>query len=367
MSEAPRKKVDVTPDKTVLRALSQGGLLGGTGEVMVDVKDGRIVRIRPFQYDWKYDSATFRPWKMERNGHVLEPGTRSRPAPYMTAYKKRTYSPNRVKYPLKRVDWDPNGERNPQNRGKSKYVRISWDEATDIVASEIRRIQKTYGLNAILLQADGHGESKTIHTPHGHNGRLMDVMGGFTLQVRQPDSWEGWYWGSKHVWGHGFQGMMAPQLNVLKDIVDHSDLVLKWGCDDETTPWGFTGQNATNLSYFFTEGRHQAGLHLPRAELRRGGPRRQVDPHPPQHRRGPAAGHHLRLAQGRHVGQGVRRDPRRRHGQGRRLRARRGGRRAQDPGVGLQEDHHPRVDDQGARARVRRSTRPRSSTTSAAR
>ncbi|HTX69866.1 MAG TPA: molybdopterin-dependent oxidoreductase, partial [Thermoleophilia bacterium] len=168
MSEVPRKKVDVTPDKTVLRALSQGGLLGGTGEVMVDVKDGRIVRIRPFQYDWKYDAETFRPWKMERGGHVLEPGTRSRPAPYATAYKKRTYSPNRVKYPLKRVDWDPNGERNPQNRGKSKYVRISWDEATDIIASEIRRIQKTYGLNAILLQADGHGESKTIHTPHGH-------------------------------------------------------------------------------------------------------------------------------------------------------------------------------------------------------
>ena len=53
-------------------------------------------------------------------------------------------------YPLKRVDWDPNGERNPQNRGKSKYVRISWDEATDIIAAEIRRIEKEYGLGAIL-------------------------------------------------------------------------------------------------------------------------------------------------------------------------------------------------------------------------
>ena len=253
MSEDQRKNVDVTPDKTVIKALSQGGLLGGTGEVLVDVKDGKIVRIRPFQYDWKYDGESFRPWKLERNGHTLEPGLKSRPAPYMTAYKKRTYSPNRIKYPLKRVDWDPNGERNPQNRGKSKYVRISWDEATDIIVSEIRRIEKQYGLNAILLQADGHGESKTIHTPHGHNGRLMDAMGGFTLQVRQPDSWEGWYWGSKHVWGHGFQGMMAPQLNILKDVVEHCDLVLKWGCDDETTPWGFTGQNATNISYFFTK------------------------------------------------------------------------------------------------------------------
>jgi trimethylamine-N-oxide reductase (cytochrome c) len=143
MSDDPRKKVDVTPDKTVIKALSQGGLLGGTGEVMVDVKDGKILRIRPFQFDWKYDGASFRPWKLERNGHTLEPGMRSRPAPYATAYKKRTYSPNRIKYPLKRVDWDPNGERNPQNRGKSKYVRISWDEATDIIAGEIARIRRT--------------------------------------------------------------------------------------------------------------------------------------------------------------------------------------------------------------------------------
>ena len=55
------------------------------------------------------------------------------------------------------------------------------------------------------------------------------------------------------------------------------------------------------------------------------------------------------------MGQGVRRHPRRRHGQGRRLRARRRGRRAQDPGVGLQEDRHPRVDHQGAGARVRQA------------
>ena len=87
MTDRERKKVDVTPDKTVIKALSQGGLLGGTGEVMVDVKDGKILRIRPFQYDWKFDAASFRPWKLERNGETLEPGLRTRPAPYATAYK----------------------------------------------------------------------------------------------------------------------------------------------------------------------------------------------------------------------------------------------------------------------------------------
>ena len=47
------------------------------------------------------------------------------------------YSPDRLLYPMKRVDFDPNGERNPQNRGTSGYERISWDEALDIVAGEI--------------------------------------------------------------------------------------------------------------------------------------------------------------------------------------------------------------------------------------
>jgi len=45
----------------------------------------------------------------------------------------------------------------------------------------------------ILVQGDGHGECKAINTPHGHAGTLLDRMGGFTLQVRNPDSWEGWH------------------------------------------------------------------------------------------------------------------------------------------------------------------------------
>ena len=60
------------------------------------------------------------------------------------------------------------------------------------------------------MQGDGHGECMTINTPHGHSSTLLDNLGGFTQQIRNPDSWEGWYWGSKHVWGQGVQGMMWP-------------------------------------------------------------------------------------------------------------------------------------------------------------
>jgi molybdopterin guanine dinucleotide-containing S/N-oxide reductase-like protein len=253
MSPAKGKKVDVKPDKTVIKVLALGGLLGGGGECAVDVKDGKVVRIRPFHYDWKYDRESFRPWKISRNGKDYKPLFKSVPSPFSLAYKKRTFSPNRIKYPLQRVDWDPNGERNPQNRGKSKYKRISWEEAATILADETKRVHKKYGPLAILVQGDGHGECKTINTPHGHSGRLFEMLGGFTQQVRNPDSWEGWYWGSKHVWGQGLQGMMDPANNIIKDMTEYCDMVLFWGGDPETTPWGFTGQCATRLCYFWTE------------------------------------------------------------------------------------------------------------------
>jgi len=240
-------------EKTVIKTLTLGGLLGGGAPCAVDIKDGRIVRIRPLHYDWKYTKEKFNPWKIERGGKTLEPLIKSLPAPFSLAYKKRVYSPNRIKYPLKRVDWDPNGERHPENRGKSKFKRISWDEAAKIIAGEIKRVHEEYGPLAILAQGDGHGECKTIHTPHGQQTLLLDKMGGFTQQVRNPDSWEGWYWGSKHVWGQGTQGMMSPADNIVKDMSENCDMVLVWGGDPEATPWGFTGQFASRLCYFWSE------------------------------------------------------------------------------------------------------------------
>ena len=151
----------MSEEKTVVKGLSFIGGSLDANTVQVDVKNGRIVRIRPLHYDWKYKPEQFNPWKIEARGKSFEPTLHSLIPPFTLGYKNRVYSPNRILYPLKRVDWDPKGERNPQNRGTSSYVRISWDEATDIIASEIKRVQKKYGPTAILAQADGHGETKT--------------------------------------------------------------------------------------------------------------------------------------------------------------------------------------------------------------
>ena len=248
-----KPKLD-TKGETYVKGTGLSACGCGSHVACVDVKDGKLVRIRPLHYDWKYSPTDYKPWKIEARGKTFEPTSKSLLAPFGMAYKKRVYSPNRILYPLKRVDWNPDGERNPQNRGVSKYERISWDRALDIAAKELKRIWAQYGKEAVLAQCDGHGETKIVHGVHGAHAMLLDMMGGFTLQVRNPDSWEGWYWGAKHTWGMEPVGLQWPYNgNVFPDILKNAETTLMWGCDPETTNWGFGSVLMSRYSYHLTE------------------------------------------------------------------------------------------------------------------
>jgi trimethylamine-N-oxide reductase (cytochrome c) len=59
---------------------------------MVDVKDGKVVRIRPLHYDSKYDSPASS-WEMERNGVKSSRWSNIGAAPWGLAYKKGPIRP----------------------------------------------------------------------------------------------------------------------------------------------------------------------------------------------------------------------------------------------------------------------------------
>ncbi len=144
------------PEESVIRGTGFMSFGRDRTPARIDIKNGKILRIRPLHYDDEgFGPEYLKPWKIEVRGKVLEPPMKSLVGTLGLGYKQRVYSPNRIEYPLIRVDWDPNGQRNTQNRGKSKYRRISWDEATDIIASEILRVQKKYGYFAILAHFNG--------------------------------------------------------------------------------------------------------------------------------------------------------------------------------------------------------------------
>jgi molybdopterin guanine dinucleotide-containing S/N-oxide reductase-like protein len=248
----------MSEQKTVIKGLGFCGNepLAGSNAAAVDVKDGKIIRIRPLHFDWKYKAEEINPWKIEARGKVFEAGWKTLLPPFSLGYKQRVYSPNRIKYPLKRVDWNPKGERNPQNRGKSKFQRITWDEAAEIIAGEIQRVKKEHGPCAVLSISAPHGETKALHMAHGVPTRLLhDYMGDYSIAAGGgPDSWEGWFWGAEHVWGMTANvGEMAPLSNCVKDIAENTEVLLFWGCDPETTPLAWDGQQASRICFWWRE------------------------------------------------------------------------------------------------------------------
>ena len=211
------------PEETVIKCQSP--------IVATEVKNGKIVRIRPLHYDSQYPDL--KPWTYEARGKKFTASMKSSLSPHWLSYKKRVYSPNRILYPLKRVDWEPGGDPakiNAQNRGKSKYKRISWDEATTIVASEIKRIIEKYGPSGICVAGAPHGETKVIHSAHNVHAAFMHYWlitkygKTFTEVIDTPVSWEGSAWGAKHFWGHeSGQGEEVPS-DTLQDMSKNSEV-----------------------------------------------------------------------------------------------------------------------------------------------
>jgi trimethylamine-N-oxide reductase (cytochrome c) len=243
-------KLGYGADKTVIQNFSfcSGG--NGTNVSLIDVKDGRILRTRPFVSSEKYTPEEIKFWSIKKGDKEYKAADKQVIPPFSYVYKQRYLSPNRLRYPLKREDWSPEN-RNPQTRGSSKFVRISWDETLDIIANEVQRQYDVYGPGSIYVMIDGHGQTRSVHGPHGCMYKLLNLLGGCCLQSRNADSWEGWYYGTRHVWGG--TAALGLQCNLLNDITQNCELLLVWSGDADTTPLGWGGMCASRFLFWCTD------------------------------------------------------------------------------------------------------------------
>lgn len=131
---------------------------GGRCVLLATVRDGRIVRL---EADDRPDSVA---------APQLRACVRGR------SYLRRQYHPDRLLHPLRRVG----------KRGEGKFERVSWDEALDLVASQMRRVRETHGPGALFVP---YGTGSYNQTNGSHVARrLMNVSGG-CLGIWNSYSW----------------------------------------------------------------------------------------------------------------------------------------------------------------------------------
>ena len=152
-----------------------------------------------------------------------------RPCPRGRAYRRRQYHPDRLKYPMKRIG----------KRGEGRFERISWDEALDMMASELIRVKEKYG-SASLFVPYGTGSYNQINGRQTAQ-RLMNLFGG-SLGFYNSYSWACISKATPYVYGTTVTG------NQRQDWLN-SRYILLWGWNPAEM------RDGTNSDYFLKKAR----------------------------------------------------------------------------------------------------------------
>jgi anaerobic dimethyl sulfoxide reductase subunit A len=147
--------------------------------------------------------------------------------------RQQVFGADRLRYPMKRKNWAPGGGDRTM-RGRDRWVRISWDEALDIVAGETKRIKQTYGNESIWVTG--------LNGNHYFN--VYSLYGGFT------SDWGTTSWGA---WKDtpGYMGVHDGWVNFgTNDRMDlrKSQLIILWGVNPA---WSSPG----NPTYHYQQAR----------------------------------------------------------------------------------------------------------------
>jgi anaerobic dimethyl sulfoxide reductase subunit A len=151
------------------------------------------------------------------------------------AYLRRQYHPDRLTRPLIRTG----------KRGEGEFSPVSWNEALDILAGQIKRVKETYGNGALFVPYGTGSYNQTNGSQTAR--RLMNLYGG-CLGI-----WNSYSWGAINVATPTVYGTLQTG-NQRQDWLN-SKYILMWSWNPAEM------RDGTNSEYFIKLAR-QRGAHV---------------------------------------------------------------------------------------------------------
>ncbi|MCV7202005.1 molybdopterin oxidoreductase [Mycolicibacterium peregrinum] len=133
---------------------------------------------------------------------------------------------SRIAGPAVRRGWLRDGPGPSTERGADEYVAVSWDELSELLAEELRRVVDTYGNEAIYGGSYGWASAGRFHHAQSQVHRFLKMLGGYTS--------------SRHSYSLGATGVIMPRVVGTHDdlfkrstdwevITEHTDLLVCFG------------------------------------------------------------------------------------------------------------------------------------------
>jgi biotin/methionine sulfoxide reductase len=129
------------------------------GVYEVEVDAGRVTQLKPFAHD-------------------------PDPSPIGKSMPSALTSPARILRPAIRKTYLERGPgARTELRGAEPFVEVSWPEALDLVAGELKRVKGCYGSEAIFAGSYGWGSAGRFHHAQSQVHRFMNAIGGYVRHV----------------------------------------------------------------------------------------------------------------------------------------------------------------------------------------
>jgi biotin/methionine sulfoxide reductase len=133
---------------------------------------------------------------------------------------------SRIAGPAVRRGWLRDGPGPSTERGADEYVAVPWDELTELLADELRRVVDSHGNEAIYGGSYGWASAGRFHHAQSQVHRFLKMLGGYTF--------------SRHSYSLGATGVIMPRVVGTHDdlfkrstdwdvIAEHTDLLVCFG------------------------------------------------------------------------------------------------------------------------------------------
>ena len=144
--------MQITSGKRIVHTGSHWGLFDA------EVEHNRVVGVRAFAKD-------------------------ANPSPIIDTIPSAVHAITRIARPMVRQGWLAHGSAsNRAGRGVEPFVAVSWDQALDLVAAELKRVKSAHG-NEAIYASSGWASAGIFHHAPAQLFRFLNGYGGFVKQV----------------------------------------------------------------------------------------------------------------------------------------------------------------------------------------
>ena len=164
-----------------------------------------------------------------------------------SAVRDQVHSKTRVRYPMVRKGYLASSASPQGVRGQDEFVRVSWDEALDLIHAQHKRIRETYGPSSIFAGSYGWRSNGVLHKAATLLQRYMSLAGGYTGHLGDYSTGA-----AQAIMPHVVGGNEVYQQQTSWPLVlEHTDVVVLWSANPlNTLKIAWNASDEQGISYF---------------------------------------------------------------------------------------------------------------------